>query len=392
MAQSIIPTMNNDIQQLIQKIHDQKGRIIYVTAGAGTYTLAWLLGVAGASRTVIEALVPYDWNAFDDFLGQTPAKYVEADTARLMAGRAFTRADWLIQGDEPLIGVACTATIITDRPKRGEHRAHIALWQPERVVWQKLTLDKGKRDRVGEETMVSRHILNALAEALGIEERLDLAMVAGDLLETGVTDVAALLGQLMGGEISSFHLKADGTLGQGVPKAYSLLSGSFNPLHDGHLSLAQVATNMTGLPPAFEMTLMNVDKPALESPEALHRIAQFAGRWDIFASNAGTFAEKAKLYPGSTFVVGFDTAARVLEWRFYEGSRAKMGEAMATIQEQGCRFLVAGRTNGQGKFQESYELKVPLGYKNLFEPIPSHRFRRDISSSDLRRLGARGSR
>jgi hypothetical protein len=384
--------MEADIQKLIEKIHNQEGRIVYVTAGAGTYALAWLLGVAGASRTVIEALVPYDWHAFDDFLGQTPARYVDAGTARLMAGRAFTRADWLIREDEPLVGVACTATIVTDRPKKGDHRAHVALWSPERVVWQRLTLDKGRRDRGGEETMVSRHILNVLAEALGMPERLDLALETGDILETGGTDIAGSVAQLMNGGMAMFHLQADGTFGNETPKPYSLLSGSFNPLHDGHLSLAQAASDMTGLPPAFEITLMNADKAALAASDALHRIAQFAGRWDIFASNAGTFAQKAILYPGSTFVVGFDTAARVLEWRFYEGSRVKMGEAMETIQAQGCRFLVAGRTDSQGKFQEAYELKVPLRYKDLFEPMPSHRFRRDISSTDLRNTGARGSR
>ena len=385
--------MDEDVRRLVQTIHNQSGRVVLVTAGAGTYALAWLLGVAGASRTLIESLVPYDWNAFDDFLGQTPAKYVEADTARLLAGRALTRARWLVRNNEEhLVGVACTATIITDRPKKGEHRAHVATWHPSKVSWHKLTLEKGTRDRAGEEGVVSRFLLNTTAQALGVQTQLSLGLGAGDLITTGKTDIRALVQGLLQRECPFFYLMADGTAQQTTPQPMALLSGSFNPLHDGHLSLAQVAGEMTGLPPAFEMALLNADKPALVEQEALWRLGQFAGRWQVIASNSATFAEKALLFPGTTFVVGFDTAARVLEWRFYEGSKGKMMEAMETIREQGCRFLVAGRINQQAQFQEAYELKVPASVADLFEPIPSHRFRRDISSTALRNAGMRGSR
>ncbi len=383
--------MEADVRQLIQTIHDQPGRIVLVTAGAGTYALAWLLGVAGASRTLVEALIPYDWQSFDDFLGQTPAKYVEATTARLMAGRAFTRARWLIEEDEPLIGFACTATIVTDRPKKGAHRAHIAIWQPERVSWYHLKLAKGKRNRSEEEGLVSRFMLNGIAEAFDISQRLELAMGEGDEIVQGETDIVNLVNELMMGKRPFFHLRADGAL-SGKTSPMALLSGAFNPLHDGHLSLAQVAEEMTGLPAAFEIAALNADKPTVPAKVTLWRLGQFAGRWQALVSNAATFAEKALLYPGTTFVVGFDTAARVLEWRFYEGSKKKMMAAMETIRQQGCRFLVAGRLTNVGRFQEAYELKMPASVADLFEPIPSHRFRRDISSTDLRNAGKRGSR
>ena len=87
--------MDSDVRQLIQTIHDCNTRLVLVTAGAGTHALSNLLGVPGATRTLLEALVPYSEAAFDEFLGQTPPHYVAADTAALLAGRAFTRARWL---------------------------------------------------------------------------------------------------------------------------------------------------------------------------------------------------------------------------------------------------------------------------------------------------------
>jgi hypothetical protein len=96
--------------------------------------LADLLAVGGASRTLIEGLIPYSTASFDDFLGYTPEQYTAPETARLLAGRAYTRGRWLEGAASPLVGLACTAAIASDRPKRGEHRAHIATWQPERLV------------------------------------------------------------------------------------------------------------------------------------------------------------------------------------------------------------------------------------------------------------------
>ena len=116
--------MDKDVRQLVQLIHDSLPRIVLVAAGAGTQAISDLLGVPGASRTLLEALVPYSTAAFDSFLGQTPTQYVAEATARLMAGRAYTRAHLLADSTYPLVGLACTATIVTDRPKRGEHRAH----------------------------------------------------------------------------------------------------------------------------------------------------------------------------------------------------------------------------------------------------------------------------
>jgi hypothetical protein len=94
--------------------------------------------------------------------------------------------------------------------------------------------------------------------------------------------------------------------------------------------------------------------------------------------------EKAHLYPGTTFVVGFDTAERILQTRFYNDSKEDRSQALETIRQQGCRFLVAGRADEAGTFHKAADLDTPPHFTDLFQPIPADLFRSDISSTELR--------
>lgn len=380
--------MEKEIRRLVQTFHDTPGLIVLVVAGAGSMALSWLQGVAGASRTLLEGLVPYQQPAFLDFLGARPEQFVSPETAGRLAGQAFRRAIYL--GDkmpeeeqQPVLGLVCTATIATDRLKRGEHRAHIAYWNHEKMVRHSVYLKKGARGRQVEEKIVSLFILNALSGAYGLTQTLTVSLGEGDSFEACETDIATLSDQLLSKNLPYFGLKPDGGLLDQPPKA--VLSGSFNPLHQGHQKLAKAAEKLLETPVAFELAVINADKPSLPLPEVLHRLSQFAGQHTILASGAPTFVEKARLYPGATFIVGFDTAVRILQTRFYNDSESERSAALETIKEQGCQFLVAGRADKSGTFHEASTLAVPPAFANLFKPISSAVFRRDISSTELRR-------
>jgi hypothetical protein len=378
--------MEGEIRKLVQQIHDRPGRSVLVTAGAGTVAIAWILGVAGASRTLLEALVPYDESSFNDFLGQRPAQYVAPETAGLLAGRAVNRARRLSDGSEPVIGLACTATIVTDRPKRGEHRAHISAWTAERIIHHSLHMHKGARDRNGEETLVSQCLLNTLAEAFGLDSRLALPLVPGDDHHCRRVSVTDPVRKLVGGRLAYFSLEADGQV-NASGQYQAILSGAFNPLHQGHTALAEAASDMLGVNVLFELTAVNADKPPLAESQLLGRLLQFAGRYPVLVSSAPTFQAKSRQFPGATFVVGYDTAARILQSRFYGGEEGQMIAALTEIREQGCDFLVAGRRDRHGRFHEADELVIPPVLQDLFRPLPGDRFRRDISSSEIRAGG-----
>ncbi|HSG15078.1 MAG TPA: hypothetical protein VLE70_01995 [Anaerolineae bacterium] len=375
--------MKREIRQLVQQLHDSQGRVLVVTAGAGTQAVAWLLGVAGASRTLLEALVPYDESSFNNFLGQVPSQYVAPETAGLLAGRAVNRAQRLFKGPDPVIGLACTATIVTDRPKLGPHRAHICAWTAEKIVHHSLHLDKGARDRKDEEGLISRLVLNTLAEAYGLEKRLPLHLTAKDEHECRRDEVGQASRRLLQSQKGFFSITADGLLGETTNGA-AILPGAFNPLHQGHTALSQVAAEELQKDVIFELTAINADKPPLADYQVLGRLLQFAGRYPVLVSAGPTFLTKARLFPGTTFVIGYDTAARILQPHYYGGRQDQMLAALAEIRERRCDFLVAGRSDDNGRFHEASDLRVPDSLDDLFRPLPGSRFRHDISSSAIR--------
>ncbi len=383
--------MEEEIREVVETIHNRPGRIVLVTAGAGTQALAWLLGVAGASRTLLEAIIPYDAASFIDFLGRRPEQHVADETARLLAGKALERARFLNSTEEPSIGIACTATIITDRPKRGQHRAHIAIWTAGLVNTTYIKLKKSVRQREGEEDMVSRIILNTLSQAMAVNRKLPLAFEDGDIYNSEGIDLAAAVDDLQRGARACFEVTDDGRLVE-RPKPKAVLSGAFNPLHDGHLELARAAEEISGLPVTFELAAVNAYKGTLDQGQTLDRLAQFAGIQPAIVSRGATFQEKARLYPGSLFIVGVDTAERVLQPRYYGDSKEGMLAALAEIEGLGCRFLVAGRADKQGNFKDASELNPPAPFESLFEPISQELFRYDVSSSVLRERGIQDKR
>ncbi len=105
-------------------------------------------------------------------------------------------------------------------------------------------------------------------------------------------------------------------------------------------------------------------------------------------TNASTFVEKARLFRGATFVVGIDTAERILQVRFYDGRAELMADSLAEIQDVGCRFLVAGRSMG-GNFVTVSDLAIPSEFSDLFVELSERLFRADVSSTELRD-GVRG--
>jgi hypothetical protein len=170
-----------------------------------------------------------------------------------------------------------------------------------------------------------------------------------------------------------------------APRPTILLPGSFNPLHAAHLKLADVASQRLGRPAAFELSVVNVDKLPLSRDEIERRLRQFAGRAPIWLTRAPTFVEKARLFPGVVFVVGADTAARVLSPRYCPDGN--LDAALTAIRAQGCRFLVAGRVDQAGRFLGLDDLSPPPSHRDLFEAIPPEMFRMDVSSTQLRGQG-----
>ncbi len=177
---------DNASTNLIRRIHDTSAKACLVITGAGTSAISALFGVAGSSRTVIEAQIPYSMAALDNYVGMTADQHVSREEARIMAIRAYERAVSLSETaprTQHLVGLSCTAAIATDRERRGENRAHIAWHDGNRGASYSIVMNKGARDRAGEETVCKVVILNALAEACGTQDRLQVELLEGENVE-----------------------------------------------------------------------------------------------------------------------------------------------------------------------------------------------------------------
>jgi hypothetical protein len=193
-----------------------------------------------------------------------------------------------------------------------------------------------------------------------------------------------LLAAVHRGDLPTLHQDVDGRLRADARPPSALLCGSFHPLHVGHRQLAAVAASRLSLHLHFEIGLLNADKPALTVEELRRRLEQFVGVGPVWITRTPTFAAKARLFPGVTFVVGADTAERILSPRFYGGSMDAMLAALADIRTAGCQFLVAGRAGRTGAFVPADGVDVPAEFRDLFVPIPEAAFRIDLSSTQIR--------
>jgi hypothetical protein len=375
-------------QQLISALHASGRKAALAITGGGSGAISELLRVPGGSRLLIEAQVPYDEQALATFLGFAPSQASNADTAIAMARSARARAAKLVPADTDLVGLGATAALVSDRPRRGEHRFHIASANAAGTAHCTAVLAKGRRDRAAEEDLVSRAIVLWLARACGVDAPSPRSLLDADehFAETVVAAVDTV-DQLLAGEHDRVTVQPDGQMTLSAPTPPVLLPGSFNPFHAGHMLLARVAEEHRQRPAAFEISVTNVDKPPLSRETVRHRLTQFAWKSPVELTRAPTFLEKSRLFPKATFVIGADTAERLIAPKYYGDDELQMHMALDEIASSGGSFLVAVRIDAAGRVRALTDIAVPRRYADIFTEIPEHRFRFDTSSSEIRARG-----
>ena len=385
-------------QQLISALHASGRKTALAITGGGSGAVGELLRVPGGSRLLIEAQIPYDERALANFLGFAPAQACSSDTTIAMAQSARARAARLVPRTSvgvgidlvgpDLVGLGATAALVSDRPRRGEHRFHIAFANSAGIAHCTCVLAKGRRDRAAEEDLVARAIVLWLARACGVAAASPRSLIDADehYAETVVAAVDPI-DRLLAGEVDRVTVQPDGQMMLSAPQPFVLFPGSFNPMHAGHVLLARVAEELRQLPLAFEISVTNVDKPPLAGETVRHRLAQFAWKSPVELTRAPTFVEKSRLFPGTTFVIGADTAERLVAPKYYGDDEDRMHVALEEIANSGGSFLVAVRIDAAGRVRALSDISVPRRYADLFTEIPEHRFRLDTSSSEIRARG-----
>jgi len=361
--------------KIIEQLHQSPGLWVLSITGGGSSAISSILAVSGASRTLVEATVPYDINALQSYVGGDVDQACSADTAEAMAMASFIRCRKLLP-DAPvdsIYGLGCSAAIATDRTRRGSNRCHVSVQSYNRTTSVSIILLED-RSREEEEQICRDLILMLMCETSGFKVDLD-KLTERDQIERHDQKAQPLWSQLFSDQLSSTWQAA-------VPPGV-LFPGAFNPIHEGHEQMIKSAARHYGQDVVLEISVTNVEKHPLNYIEIDRRCRQIAPRPYVL-TNAPTFLQKSSLFPGCKFVVGSDTLVRIADPVFYNGEPAARDAAIRTFADRGHEFLVFGREIN-GKFAELSDLNIPKELRAISVEVAESTFRIDQSSREIRR-------
>ena len=359
--------------KLIQKIHESKYRITFVSSGGGTNAISSLLKVPGASNTVLESYIPYSKKSMDLFLNRKPDHYCSLNTSLSMAANAYKKC---MQIDPEykkkyLIGISVTASLATTYTKIGDHKFYISVQTESFTKSIECLLIKGSRSREEEEQLITEYVLSLVAECCGIEKNVphhdEIPVIYTIKAEKSWK-------KLLNNDVN--FISSD----RSTPEL--IFPGSFNPLHDGHLRMRELAEKKTGMRATFEICARNADKPPLTFHEIKRTLDQFTDNDSWVMTSAGRFSEKAEMFPNSVFIIGADTLMRVFDEKFYSNKK-DMLDHIDRFNDHNINFLVFGRKVNK-KFISLRDIVIPENIKSRCTGFEEGSFRDDISSTELR--------
>jgi nicotinic acid mononucleotide adenylyltransferase/nicotinamide mononucleotide (NMN) deamidase PncC len=371
----------NNINSLVDQVHIGRTRAALALTGGATGAITALLRRSGGSRTVLDVAIPYAPDAIVAYLGFQPQQAVSTSTATALARAAFDRAlSFRTDSTIPVVGLGCSAALATDRVRKGPDRLHVSTFDGTQTLSYVREFNASEQAREEQESRSEEIVLTALADAVGCPVLNQLKLLHPvERTQTTVTDP---LEALRDGRQPWLSVYQDGRWRPGGTLPAAIVAGSFNPLHSGHRALFEAARCRVSDNVSYELSVENVDKSPLPTDVVLARLSQFKNDAPVIVTQAATFLEKAKLLPGVMFVIGVDTARRLIDQRYYP-ENVSLTDVLAQLRSLNCRFLVAGRLETD-RFVELSDLDLAPDASDLFESVPAAELRVDISSTELR--------
>ena len=300
--------------------------------------------------------------------------YCGLQTTVNMAVTAFNRAKKLAPSVDPsnLLGVEVTATLSTTYEKLGSHRFFVCIHGLDATHVISSYLTKGKRTRSSEEELVTECLESLIGIVCGVNNELPKLT---QKIEYEVFSSKPEWHALESGRESLVH--------SALEPSKLIFPGAFNPLHKGHKRIQKIAEKRTRMPATFEISIGNVEKTLLSYFEIHKVLDQFKpdDRWAL--TNAPTFADKARIFKDSTFILGIDTLIRMFDEKFY-GDQKQMLESIDLFNANDVNFIVFGRKIGD-IYKTLDQVSIPTSIADRFQGIPESEFRLDISSREIKK-------
>jgi nicotinic acid mononucleotide adenylyltransferase len=344
--------------------------VVATGAGAGIQEVLWRL--PGCSSFLAGAAFPYDAGEVEDFLGLRPARFASEDTAIDLAHAAYLRALDVSAPHPRAIGLGLTASVASVEAHRGDHRVHVAVTTPETTLGCTLVLAKG----AGQE---ARDVDGAAADELGLRALFHAATIAEEpgLVDWGARSRARFFAR------PYFRAGGRRDLESDLPADAALFPGAFDPPHEGHFAMASTARGHAA-PAVFAVSATPPHKSAPSVGELLLRAKRLAGHDRLFTEGDPLYLDKARRFPGRTFLVGADALARMLDARW----GAPVEPMLDEFTRLGTRMRVTGRRIAGGPYVSADEViaLVPERFRSIFEAVEG---RWDLSSTEARERGSR---
>lgn len=445
---------HSDLSQYISQVYNSSGqRNIFSlnVTGGGVQSLQWLFSTPGASKSVQNACIPYSKNSVDQLCPKLSkdSSYCTEERVIQLAKKAFQVSMESIISDSSSIhvneesinvfGVACSASLTTDRSKRGDDKAFIAIYTSSHYQVFRLYFDKATYSREMQDNICSKQIINAIGETCGLFPFFDINQDhEGVALERKRYQLESFLDKLYNQHMSNaIFFPTKENIDKWIvmdelnlPERSLVFPGSFNPLHEGHIGLvnAVVKKSNSSRLVIFEIAIINADKPKISLETVYERLNQFyiennslidyfyqhRIQYAISISTQPLFTAKSKLFPSCDFIIGADTLLRLFDLKYYvsnsnqvesninprEVSIANITQAFSVISENKCKFYVGGRVpqavadkssiSPEFLTTENILSSNPIGrlmssiWPQMFISFSEDEFRFDISSSEIR--------
>lgn len=308
------------LKQLGVNIH-----VIATGAGAGIQNTLWK--TPGSSAYLSGASFPYSPEEQEELLGFMPEHFCSEEAAVDLASAAYMKAYKF--GSKKPIGLGLAASVASEKIHRGDHRVFACLMTDDKVVSYQYTLEKGVGDH-------KRYLDGCLCDQMGIHMIIDTLNI-DDPSGTEYQDTSTLARERL---FARPFFTANGKRLADLPKGkYSLMSGAFNPPHEGHFGIAQASQEQYHYQTAFEITAEPPHKDALSVQTLLQRAQLLRGYDRLFTGKLPYYIDKARKYPGRPLILGADAMVRLMDPKW----GLNLGEMFGEFYDLNTRLFISTR-------------------------------------------------